>query len=250
MFSRAAATRSLSASCLLTGWEERSQEGESKPGLLAASPLSLCVYIHIHPHQQDPPVISFPGPQASIRLPQPPEPTPNPPSWGPSPGCSCLPASCTTKPDTLVLCTEKREKAGVGEHGKHRRPKSSQASFILGCHLHCRVTHPVPPPPPQPLCLTNHHGQGEASGPMPQCQPIRTCMLRGMGPWCNVHVHLGGRKARPEHSPTCSTRFSLPPTHHLLILLPNHAFGLWLLHYTPSPPTATPSLPKGLANCW
>lgn len=166
MFSRAAATRSLSASCLLTGWEERSQEGESKPGLLAASPLSLCVYIHIHPHQQDPPVISFPGPQASIRLPQPPEPTPNPPSWGPSPGCSCLPASCTTKPDTLVLCTEKREKAGVGEHGKHRRPKSSQASFILGCHLHCRVTHPVPPPPSH-FALQTTMARGKPQGQCP-----------------------------------------------------------------------------------
>lgn len=43
-----------------------------------------------------------------------------------------------------------------------------------------------------PSCPTNHHGKGETSGPMPQHQPTLTCMLRGMGPWCNVHVHLGG----------------------------------------------------------
>lgn len=72
-------------------------------------------------------------------------------------------------------------------------------------------------------------------------------MFRGMGPWSNVHIHLGGRKFKPEHS---FTYLLLPPLQALgqhlsyfLLLTPLD----YLFHYIPNPPTATTILSKSQA---
>lgn len=50
-----------------------------------------------------------------------------------------------------------------------------------------------------------------------------TCMLRGMGPWRNMHVHLGGREVGSGHSHTHPPPFPSPHSCLWTLVLPLHA---------------------------
>lgn len=139
---------------------------------------------------------------------------------------------------------------GAGCTPIHKAPPHSSfpPSQSLSAHLSCLLG--IPPtgqllltlsPSLRGLWQPRPSNMGEASwgaGPMrpPHHQATLTCVLRGVGPWSDVHVHLRGRAPGPGHPRNC--------------LLPQGppSDPLSSLHLGKLSPMTTPIIPKDLAN--